>query len=325
MWFDTNRKYDATINFRVGKNPVCLIGGIMNEKRIPLEKSSFTNEEDERKIAEYAKRLESSSLVEDIKFREIAKSKEAIQEILRVILDEDNLIVLKSIEQKDITESIFHGVILDCLCKLSTGELVNIEMQIAFKNAPVKRMRYNQSAMTIAHSPKDKYFDYDKIPSIISIMFCEFDIFELKEPIYEVKRKVNNTEVESNNGVREIYVNLTSKVENGMLKELFSILTELDYMNKQAFPKLTETKIKYNNLKGGDRIMSGLTREIYIDGYETGEKRGKAEGIEAGKAEGVAEGILKAYIDMVKDKLISITDAAKRVGMPEDKFAALVK
>ena len=95
--------------------------------------------------------------------------------------------------------------------------------------------------------------------------------------------------------------------------------------NKQAFPKLTETKIKYNNLKGGDRIMSGLTREIYIDGYETGEKRGKAEGIEAGKAEGVAEGILKAYIDMVKDKLISITDAAKRVGMTEDKFAALVK
>ena len=79
--------------------------------------------------------------------------------------------------------------------------------------------------------------------------------------------------------------------------------------------------------------MSGLTREIYIDGYETGEKRGKAEGIEAGKAvgkaegkaEGVAEGILKAYIDMVNDKLISIADAAKRVGIPEDKFVALVK
>ena len=153
--------------------------------QIPLEKPSSIREEDEQKIAMYAKELESSNLVEDIKFREIAKSKEAIQEILRVILDEDDLIVLESIEQKDITESIFHGVILDCLCKLSTGELTNIEMQTAFRNAPVKRMRYNQSAMTIAHSPKDKYFDYEKIPSIISIMFCSFDIFGLKELNYD--------------------------------------------------------------------------------------------------------------------------------------------
>ncbi len=79
--------------------------------------------------------------------------------------------------------------------------------------------------------------------------------------------------------------------------------------NKHESPKLTETKIKYNSLKGGDRIMSGLTREIYLDGRESGK----------------AEGILKAYIDMVKDKLISIAEAAKRVGMPEDEFAALVK
>ena len=219
--------------------------------KIPLGRSSLIYE-DEKKIAEYAKRLESSNLVEDIKFREIAKSKEAIQEILRVILDEENLIVLESIEQKDITESIFHGVILDCLCRLSTGELVNIEMQIAFKSAPVKRMRYNQSAMTIAHSPKDKYFDYEKIPSIISIMFCSFDIFGLKEPIYEIKRIVNDTKVISNNGVREIYVNLTADVKNGKLNELFNILTKLDHTNRQMFPRLTETKIKYSNLKGGE-------------------------------------------------------------------------
>ena len=83
--------------------------------------------------------------------------------------------------------------------RIKTGELVNIEMQIAFKNAPVKRMRYNQSAMTIAHSPKNKYFDYEKIPSIISIMFCEFDIFGLNNPIYEIKRHVNDTDIVSDN------------------------------------------------------------------------------------------------------------------------------
>ena len=29
---------------------------------------------------------------------------------------------------------------------------------------------------------------------------------------------------------------------------------------------------------------------------------------------------MKAYIDMVKDKLISIAEAAKSVGIPEEKF-----
>ena len=303
----------------------------------PLEKSSSIREEDEKKIARYAKELESSNLVEDIKFREIAKSKEAIQEILRVILDEDDLIVLESIEQKNITESIFHGVILDCLCKLSTGELTNIEMQIEFKNAPVKRMRYNQSAMTIAHSPKDKYFDYNKIPNIISIMFCEFDIFGLREPIYEIKRIVNGSGVICENGVREIYVNLTAETRENKLKELFNILKKIDYMNKQLFPNLTETKKKYNNLKGGDRIMSGLTREIYLDGYASGEKRGeergeargKEIGLLEGKAEGKAEGIFagmkELLIEMYNNNMVTKEYAANKLNISEEEFLKLIK
>ena len=288
----------------------------MNFKTIPLKNSSpsVLLEDDEKKIAEYTAKLEKANLVEDIKFREIAKSKEAIQEILRVILEDDDLTVLESIEQKNVSESIFHGVVLDCLCRLSTGELTNIEMQIENKNAPVKRMRYNQSAMTIAHSPKDKFFDYDKIPNIITIMFCEFDLFKMNEPIYEIKRIINDTNVISLNGVREIYVNLKAKAKNEKMGALFEILTKLNYTNEQLFPKLTETKVKYANIeKGENKNMSGLTREIYLDGYASGEKRGEEEGI------------LKAYIDMVKDKILSIADAAKRLGMPEDKFAELVK
>ena len=213
------------------------------------------SKEDEQRIAAYIEKVKYADLVEDIKFREIAKSKEAVQEILRVVLDDEKLIVVKSIEQKNISESIFHGVILDCECELKTGELVNIEMQIAFKNAPVKRMRYNQSAMTIAHSPKNKYFDYEKIPSIISIMFCEFDIFELNEPIYEIKRHVNNTNIVSNNGIRELYVNLTAEVKNRKLKELFGILKELKYFNNQMFPNLSKTKEKFN---GAVKLLSFL-------------------------------------------------------------------
>lgn len=286
----------------------------MQKTKVPLGDSFSLHDEDEKKIEKYAKELENSNLVEDIKFREIAKSKEAIQEILRVILDEDDLIVIESIEQKDITESIFHGVILDCLCKLSTGEFVNIEMQIAFKNAPVKRMRYNQSAMTIAHSPKDKHFDYEKIPKIISIMFCEFDIFDLKEPFYEVKRKINDTDIIADNGIREIYINLKAKVKDKKWEALFDILTKLNYVNEQLFPKLTETKIKYSDLKkGGKKVMSGLTREIYLDGYASGEKRGEAKGIR------------ELLIDQYKQNMVSKEYAANKLNISEEEFLELVE
>ena len=288
----------------------------MNENR----ELSFSKE-DERKIAAYTERVKYADLVEDIKFREIAKSKEAVQEILRVVLDDEKLVVVRSIEQKNISESVFHGVILDCECELKTGELVNIEMQIAFKNAPVKRMRYNQSAMTIAHSPKNKYFDYDKIPSIISIMFCEFDIFGLDEPIYDIKRHVNNTSVVSDNGIRELYVNLTARTNNSKLKELFDILKELKYFNNQMFPNLSKMKEKFNNMMEGEKQMSGLTREIYIDGYESGEKKGIEQGIE----KGIEQGKLSILVNLVKDKLLSVAEAAKRLGVSESEFTELAK
>ena len=286
----------------------------MNEETIPFEKPSFhkLNEYDERKLAEYEVRLENSNLVEDIKFREIAKSKEAIQEILRVILEDDDLIVVGSISQREMSESIFHGVILDCECWLSTGELVDVEMQIENKNAPVKRMRYNQSAMTIAHSPKDKDFDYEKIPTIITIMFCEFDIFKMKKPIYEIKRIVNNSDVICENGVREIYVNLKAKAKNDKMEELFSILTKLDYTNEQLFPKLTETKIKYEKLRNGGKVMSGLTREIFLDGFASGEKRGAIEGIK------------ELLIDMYKQNMVSKEYAANKLNITEEEFLKLV-
>lgn len=290
----------------------------MNEEK---EMSFHFSKEDELKIAAYVEKVKYADLVEDIKFREIAKSKEAVQEILRAVLDDEKLVVVKSIEQKNIAESVFHGVILDCECELKTGELVNIEMQIAFKNAPVKRMRYNQSAMTIAHSPKNKYFDYEKIPSIISIMFCEFDIFDLKKPIYEIKRHVNDTSIVSDNGIRELYVNLTAEVKDRKLKELFDILKELTYLNNQMFPNLSRTKEKFNNMMEGEKHMSGLTREIYIDGYETGEKKGIQQGIE----QGIEQGILSAYIDMYKNGLIKANDAARMLKISVDEFLENIK
>ena len=49
--------------------------------------------------------------MDDLKFRQVCKSKDAIEEILRVILKDDKLKVLETIEQRNRSKAMFHGVI----------------------------------------------------------------------------------------------------------------------------------------------------------------------------------------------------------------------
>ena len=48
--------------------------------------------------------------------------------------------------------------------------------------------------------------------------------------------------------------------------------------------------------------------------------KGLAEGRTAGLAEGRAEGERKAYMDMVREGMISVSDAAKKLQMSEEEF-----
>lgn len=272
----------------------------------------------DKKLLKYLKKIETANLVEDIKFREVAKSKEAIEEILRVILQDDNLEVIKCVDQKSLNKSIFHGVILDCECVLSTKEIVNVEMQVDLKDDPVYRMRYNQSALTIAYSPKSNQFNYSELPKIISIMVCKFDLFKKGKPIYEVKRNVEDCDVIADNGIRELYVNLTSKeVKETKLKDLFKMFTDYDYENEVEFPKLTEKKKEINGKLKGGYPMTGISREIFMDG--------KAVGIAEGKAEGFIIGMQELLIEQYSKNMITKEYAAQKLNMTEDEFLKLIK
>jgi predicted transposase/invertase (TIGR01784 family) len=276
----------------------------------------------DEKILKYLKKIEKANLVEDIKFREVAKSKEAIEEILRVILKDDDLEVIKCIDQKSLSKSVFHGVILDCECILSTKEIVNVEMQVDLKDDPVYRMRYNQSALTIAHSPKSKQFNYSELPKIISIMVCKFDLFKKGKSIYEVIRNVQDCGITADNGIRELYVNLTSKeVKETKLSDLFKMFIDYDYENELEFPNLTEKKKEINGKLRGGYPMTGISREIFMDGKAVGIAEGKAEG----KAEGFIVGMQELLIELYSKNMITKEYAAKKLSITEEEFLKLIK
>ncbi len=82
-----------------------------------------------------------------------------------------------------------------------------------------------------------------------------------------------------------------------------------------------------NMMKGGDfvschdvgeervdmcKAIEGIRNDARLEGIE--------EGIEEGIKEGIKEGVLKTLISLVKDGVLTITDAAKRADMTVSEF-----
>ena len=63
--------------------------------------------------------------------------------------------------------------------------------------------------------------------------------------------------------------------------------------------------------------MAGLDLMMYKDGVKDGRL--------AGREEGRKEGILSILVGMVKDKLLSVAEAAERFGVSEKEFVKLAK
>ena len=267
---------------------------------------------DNKLINKYNRLLKKATLMDDHKFRKVCESKDAIKEILQTILKDNKLEIVEVIKQSSEGEPVFHGVILDCKCRLKTREIVNIEVQVALDDDPVYRMRYNGSVLTVENSPKSSKFKYKNIPKIILIMFCEFDLFKKRKPIYEIVRYVKDTKVVSDDGVREIYVNLKAKSNDKKLKSLFKIMTTVNDVDEKTFPVLSKKKEEINDLYiGGDQNMSGVDLVMFKDGVKIGKKQGRQEGM------------LNLCIKMFKQKIINAIQAAKELGMTEQEFLSL--
>ena len=73
--------------------------------------------------------IEKFTLMDDIFFEAFADDKKAIQEMLRVILDDPKLVVLEVITQRKIRNLYGGSVQLDALCKLGDGTNAEIEIQ----------------------------------------------------------------------------------------------------------------------------------------------------------------------------------------------------
>ena len=256
--------------------------------------------------------------IEDAVFRKMAESIEFCEEILRVFLQEPKLRVVSNHSQHSVTSIEGRSVILDAYCELEDGRKVNVEVQNANNTDHQRRVRYYSSVLTTSLMKKGNSFD--KVPNICIVYVCNFDIFRLNKSLYVIKRIIDKTDVELDNGLQEIYI---SPVNDGsLIAELMRVFIESDVYNLK-FPVTSEMKLRFNRETKGEKMTEAL-RGVYEALREEVDresmKAAMREGMEKGIEEGRAEGVLISLVSLVKDGLISVSEAAKRADMSEESF-----
>ena len=264
-------------------------------------------------------RLEVESIVaqlraiDDIMFRKLCENIAFVEEILRVILEDDKITVVEVIPQDSIQNLRGRSVILDAYCKLGNGSYCNVEVQRSDSDDHFRRVRYHAACITAnVVNPGEQF---EQVDDLVVVYISEFDPFDEGRTVYHVRNMVEETGRAVLDGLREIYVN-TKYNDGSEIAELMQCLLEPVGTNPK-FPALAkELQAEKGNVKG-DESMCKLVEEY-------AQKRAKEYG-EKQKAEGKAEGVLETLVSLVKEKSLDPVAAARKANMSESEFMKLVQ
>jgi hypothetical protein len=235
----------------------------------------------------------------------MAEDKEFCQEILRVILEDEKLVVLESVPQWVGTNLQGRSVILDAKCVKGDGVQVDIEVQKSDDDDHQRRVRYNGAILTT--NIADPGIKFEKVPDVCVVFISKFDIFEGNLPLYHIDRVVRETQKVVTNGFEEVYVNTEVK-DGSEVSELMEVFVD-DNVYNDKFPKTSDGKHRYKETEGGLNAMCDIMEKI-----------AKEE-----RMEGIAEGKLETLFELVKDGILTVSDAAQRANMSETVFTENMK
>ena len=273
--------------------------------------------------------------IDDLMFRKMAEHKEFCEEILRVILGDQKLVVTDNMQQFYLKNLQGRSVVLDAKCITGDGRYINIEVQKANDDNHLKRVRYNASVLTANVTEAGKQFEF--VPDICIIFISAFDLFKGNLPLYHVVKTVKETGQVIEDGLTEIYVN--AAVDDGSkLAKLMKVFTKNDVYDEADFPVTSEIKARFKKDEGGtvkmDATLQKWMQESEEIGEKRGEKRGREEGIMLGKEEGMMlgkeEGIMlgkeegaKMIAKTMIDEGLPIELIMRYTGLSEDVVVAL--
>lgn len=208
------------------------------------------------------------------------------------------------------------GVRLDVLLADENNTHYNIEMQVRDVLGHVhkeqvlpKRTRYYQSIIDMDMLQKGE--DYDKLPPLVMIFICAFDLFHEGRYMYSFKsRCLENLELEFQNGVSVLFLNtLGNKGEvSPLIKNFLQYVN--DHVPKDDFTREVEeevVRLRYDKeVRNEFMVLSTRLKDAEMVGVEKGrEKKSREVAINMLK-DGVALQSIEKYLRLSKEELFKI-------------------
>ncbi|RHP35128.1 Rpn family recombination-promoting nuclease/putative transposase [Lachnotalea sp. AF33-28] len=212
-------------------------------------------------------------LTSDIFFCKVLEDKEACQEVIRILLGHPSLVVKDVKTQYSIRNIENRSVVLDVLAEDTDGRMVNIEMQVSEDEDHQRRARYYQASMDMSFL--EKGCPYEELPELYLIFITEKDFLNQKTGICYIDRVVRSRGTVTDNGVHEVYANLTYGCEDERIDELLRYMkkSDSDYQT-EVFPNVVR-KVRYlKEQKEGVEIMCRILEEERNEGIMIGMEKG---------------------------------------------------
>ena len=261
-------------------------------------------------------RLEDLNVLDDFMLNAIANDPDVgepfFREVLSILLERDiGEIIIKA-------QSVIPG---------ETPELRGIRLDVEIQeqnNSPAKCRLYNMEAQTYSgenlqkrsrfyQAKKDSKLlksgekDWDKLPDLYMIMITTFDPFGKDGMIYTFENTCKEyPDLENKDGLKYIYFN-TAGIKGGTktIKQLLS------YLKHSKIENVTNEQISHIHNYVETVKQAAEVRNRYMTIGEI---------MDVSKAEGRIEGALDAYISLVEDGILSVEEAAKRLGITEEEL-----
>ncbi len=237
--------------------------------------------------------------------------KHFVQEVVRTIMDNDELVVVRMSTQFKIASLHGHSTILDVRAVDAAGRIYDIEIQRADRGAGARRARY-YAALLDASALKTNE-DYEALPEAYVIFITEEDVFGRDEAVYEFDRMVRKCDLELNDGMHVLYVNgakRTAPTRLGKMLHDFFCSDPDEMKNREFAQRAKDLKLKTE----GRTTMCRILERVKARGIAEGEAKGRAEGEAKGLAKGEAK-LRKVVAKLIAAGKMTLTEIAEVSGL----------
>ena len=142
----------------------------------------------EDRYEHYRKILKDLTLMSDSFMRAVLKNPKCTEEVLRIILNKNQLQVIDQRLQADYKNLQGRSAILDCVAVDREHNLYNVEIQQKREGASPKRARYHSGLLDMNLLEAGEA--YQKLPTSYVIFITETDALGDQLPIYHISRKI---------------------------------------------------------------------------------------------------------------------------------------